>query len=170
MRNFRKFNLLFLVMIFLLAISLHGPLMAQDDLMTNTPVAEVTPEPVVTPAPVVDEPIDQPGTLVGLLNFVVGAVTGAVVTLTGTFAIIGRIKNDKPMLDLIEALGKSVPAEVTLKLNELGRSVRDAGEVIDAVTDGQPNEVGDAIEVPPMDAEYYRNKFGRSWQGEPPII
>jgi hypothetical protein len=52
----RKFNLLFLVMIFLLAISLHGPLMAQDTLVTNTPVAEVTPEPVVTPAPVVDVP------------------------------------------------------------------------------------------------------------------
>lgn len=166
MRKRNLFNLLLLVMIFLLAVSLHGPLLAQDTLVTNTPVAEVTPEPVVTPAPA-DEPADQPGTLVGLLNFVVGAVTGAVVTLTGTFAIIGRIKNDKPMLDLIEALGKSVPAEVTLKLNELGRSVRDAGEVIDAVTDGQPNEVS---EVPAMDAEYYRSKFGRSWNGEPPII
>ncbi len=29
---------------------------AQDDLLTNTPVAEVTVEPVVTPAPVVDVP------------------------------------------------------------------------------------------------------------------
>lgn len=56
----RKFNLLFLVMIFLLAISLHGPLMAQDDLLTNTPMAEVTPDPVVTPAPVVDVPADNP--------------------------------------------------------------------------------------------------------------
>lgn len=56
----RKFNLLFPVMIFLLAVSLHGPLMAQDTLVTNTPVAEVTVEPVVTPAPVVDVPADNP--------------------------------------------------------------------------------------------------------------
>lgn len=59
MRKRNLFNLLVLVMIFLLAVSLHGPLMAQDELVTNTPVAEVTPEPVVTPAPA-DEPADSP--------------------------------------------------------------------------------------------------------------
>lgn len=129
-----------LVMVALLLVFV-APAAAQDVIVTNTPALEPTVEPTL--APVVDvPPVDQPGTLAGLLNFVVGAITGAVVTLTGTFAIIGRIKNDKPLLDLIEALGKSAPADLVLKLNELGKSVRDAGEVIDVVTDGRPNVVG----------------------------
>lgn len=96
----RKFNLLFLVMIFLLAVSLHGPLLAQDELLTNTPVAEVTPEPVVTPAPVVDVPADSPFAPI-VDNFV------EIMLLVAVVILALQTKNLIPVETVDKVLGKA---------------------------------------------------------------
>lgn len=107
------------------------------------PVLAQTPPP--TPPQIIEEgseiPVDLPVDRDGfdVLEFVTGALTGAVVALGAAFGLVGRLKNDRAALDAIEWLGKSIPADTLDKINELAKNLRDAGDVIDRVTDGKPN-------------------------------
>lgn len=94
------------------------------------PTAIATPEPTPTPTP--ESGFD-------LREFLIGALVGGASVLAAVFGIIGRLKNDVAALNAIEWLGKSIPVEALDKLNELGKNLRDAGEVLDKVTDGAPN-------------------------------
>lgn len=126
MNTTRLFNTVLVVLILLL---LAVPAIAQDG-----PAAE-------TPTPLPDdsgEVVPAPG--FNLAEFLAGLVAGATGALIGVFGIVGRIKNDKAALDAIEWLGKSIPVDALDRLNELGKAMRDAGEVIDRVTDGEPND------------------------------
>ena len=76
------------------------------------------------------------------VTFLTGAVAGGAGVLIAVFGTIGRFKNDQATLNMIEWLGKSIPPEALDKLNEIGRNMRDAGDVIDRVTDGEPNDLG----------------------------
>lgn len=96
---------------------------------TDVPAVDVTPE---TPAPV-----EQPN--FNLRDFLLGIASGALVALVSMFSFIGKLKNDKVVLDALERLGNSVPADLLLKLNDLGGNMRDAGDVLVKVTDGLPN-------------------------------
>lgn len=101
------------------------------------PTAEVpVEEPVEEPAPPIEDE-EQAG--FNLISFLSGALAGTLATLGGIFGIIGRLKNDTAALNAIEWLGKSIPVDALTQLNELGRNLRDAGEVLDKVTDGLPN-------------------------------
>ena len=109
-----------------------------------------TPDPSPLPQGGEESPAEQPG--FNLLEFLSGALVGVVSTLAAVFGIVGRLKNDKATLDAIEWLGKSIPIDAMDtwldKLNEMGRNLRDAGEVIDKVTDGLPNLVQSAASRP----------------------
>lgn len=139
----RIFSLLFLVAILLMVF----PVIAQDETpaVTDEPtlVPTAVPEPtlVVTPAP---EPTPAPESGFDLREFLIGALVGTATTLAAVFGMVGRLKNDVAALNAIEWLGKSIPVEALDKLNHLGQSLRDAGEVLDKVTDGKPNVVNDA--------------------------
>lgn len=122
--------MLFVVLLF--ALLFTGSLaLAQE--VTAEPTAEATP----TPLPPVETPTEDG---FDLREFLSGIAVGAITALAAVFGIVGRLKNDKPALDAIEWLGRSVPADVLLKLNQLGSGARDAGEVLVKVTDGKPNE------------------------------
>lgn len=105
--------------------------------------AEPTVVPSPVPTPVVEPPAPTPTPEPGfnLREFLIGALAGVATSLAAVFGIIGRLKNDKPALDAIEWLGRSIPVEALDKLNELGRNLRDAGEVLDKVSDKLPNTV-----------------------------
>lgn len=128
-----------LIVSVLLVLSLALPVIAQEEtptleFATNTPApVEVTPEPTPAPDPV------APVSGFNLVEFLAGAALGAVGTLTAVFGIVGRFKNDTPLLNAIEGLTKSIPVEYVDKLNQLGRNIRDAGEVLDKITDKLPN-------------------------------
>lgn len=144
----KKFNRVLLSLFALLLLLSFSATIAQDvtdePVVTETPAATeaptVAPEPTTMPDPE-PEPIPTPEPGFSLSNFLTGVLTGASVVLASIFGLIGRMKNDKAALDAIEWLGKSVPIEALDKLGALGRNMRDAGEVIDKVTDGQPNVI-----------------------------
>lgn len=127
----------FLILLLVLSMSVT---VAQESTDEPTPTPEVTAAPTVevTPAPE-QPPVQQPG--FDLREFLLGVVTGGATVLAGVFGVIGRLKNDKPALDAIEWLGKSIPVEALDKLNELGRNMRDTGDVLVTVTDKQPNVI-----------------------------
>jgi len=102
------------------------------------PTVEVTPEPTPTPAPE-PTPVEMPGFNLG--EFALGLLSGVAVTGAAIFGFVGKLKNDKVILDALERLGNSVPADLVLKLNALGGNMRDAGDVLVKVTDGQPNVI-----------------------------
>lgn len=89
--------------------------------------------------------MEQPGFNLG--EFLLGVVSGGTGVLIAAFGLVGRLKNDKAALDAIEWLGRSVPVEALDKLNELGRNLRDAGEVLDRVTDGLPNTIPQTLAI-----------------------
>lgn len=95
------------------------------------------------PPVTVDSPVSH------LLEFVAGALTGTAVTLGAAFGLVGRLKHDQAALDAIEWLGRSIPADTLNQLNELAKNLRDAGDVIDRVTDGKPNTVEMVRASPP---------------------
>jgi len=130
--------LLLLTVLLLTVLLIAVPAIAQDE---ATPEVTETAAPNVEPAPVVEPPAPTPAPEPGfnLRDFLLGVLTGGATTLAAIFGIIGRLKNDKAALDAIEWLGKSIPIEALRELNRLGHNARDAGEVIDRVTDGLPN-------------------------------
>ncbi len=132
------------LILFILAFGLAGNVMAQETPLSSPPPNTGEVDPLPSPPPNTGE--GTPGALAGLLNFVTGALVGAAASLAGLFALVGRLKSDKAALDAIEWLGKSIPVDALDKLNEMGRNLRDAGEVLDKVTDGQPNAVIEAAE------------------------
>lgn len=156
-KTVKRMSLLGLIVLIFVALLLGGSAVAQDEVVTLEPTAFeiVTSVPVEGPVIVstaeapVDEappivvierpPAEQSGFKIG--EFLLGLASGAFVALAGVFGLVGRLKNDKTALDAIEWLGKSIPVEALDKLNNLGRTMRDAGEVLDKVTDGQVNVV-----------------------------
>lgn len=127
MNTSRLFNTAILVLLLLALLVMPVAVSAQDG-----PFTEATPLPD-------DSGVVVPSPGFSLAEFFAGLFAGAMGALIGVFGIIGRIKNDKAALDAIEWLGKSVPADVVVQLNDLGKALRDAGEVLDKVTDGKPN-------------------------------
>ena len=94
------------------------------------------------PAPV-EEPITPPSEPApfNLVHVLVSGIIGAVAGVSGVLAAVGRIKNDKATLDAIEWAGKNIPVEGLLEIiNALGRNMKDAGDVIDKISDGKPND------------------------------
>lgn len=75
----------------------------------------------------------------GVLSYILIFFSGAVAGVTAVLAAVGRLKNDTAALNAIEWLGKSIPADALTELNKLGAALRDAGDVVGKVTDGQPN-------------------------------
>lgn len=140
-----KINRVFLFLFSLALLLPFSAAIAQDvtdePLLTNTPAVTEAPTLEPTPAP---EPTPTPESGFNLREFLTGALAGVATTLAAVFGIIGRLKNDKAALDAIEWLGKSIPVEALRELNRLGQNARDAGDVIDRVTDGLPNMVSDA--------------------------
>ena len=67
----------------------------------------------------------------------VGFIGGAALVLR----TVGSIHNNPAMLNLIEGAIKSWPPETLELLNRLGVNMMDAGKVIEAVSDGEPNEL-----------------------------
>lgn len=121
----------------MIALSLLTPIASAQEstgeppaLPTAAPAVDVTPAPDVTP-------VQQPN--FNLRDFLLGIASGALVALVSMFGFIGKLKNDKVVLDALERLGNSVPADLLLKLNDLGGNMRDAGDVLVKVTDGLPN-------------------------------
>ena len=140
-----------LVTLAVMALVVIGPVWGQDGEATAvvTPDAEVT----VIPAPGDDAPdvvvIEQPGDSSGfnLWTFLGGALTGALTALGAVFGIVGRLKNDVAALNAIEWLGKSVPADTLNTINDMAQKMKDAADVMIRVTDGLPNEPGEAQRV-----------------------
>lgn len=133
-------RLITVFLVLLLALSMSVAVAQEETPDLSTPTLEATAAPTVefTPAPE-QPPVQQPG--FDLREFLLGVVTGGATVLAGVFGVIGRLKNDKAALDAIEWLGKSIPVEALDKLNLLGRNLQDAGEVLNKVTDNQPNTV-----------------------------
>ncbi len=123
-----------ILVIVMLLLALSGPTFAQDATSEPTAPAEVTPEPPVIVVP-------APAEGFNFWQFLSGVATGVLTTLATVLGLVGRLKNDTAALNSIEWLGKSVPADVLLKLNKVGTGLVDAGEVVVKVTDGLPNEV-----------------------------
>lgn len=134
----------FLVLLTVLVLLLGAvAVTAQEVTAEPDPVATVTA--VVTLSPgteTLEVVIPQPANDAtgGILSVILGAIVGAASVLAGLLGIVGRLRNDKAALDAIEWLGKSIPETALEKFNELGRSLGEAGEVLEMVTDGLPNE------------------------------
>lgn len=137
-----KINRIVLSLLLILGLVSTIPVIAQDELtpeVTETASPTIEPAPVETPAPE-PEPTPQPN--FDLIEFLAGAALGAVGTLTAVFGIVGRFKNDTALLNAIEGLTRSIPADTLDKLTDLGRTIRDAGEVLEKITDRLPNDAG----------------------------
>lgn len=126
------------LVVLLVLLVMVSAVMGQSTPEVSPPTAVATD--VVTP-PVEDGPpvvVEQPGFNVS--GFLMGVLAGVAGALATVFGIIGKLKDDTAALNAIEWLGKSIPESALTTLNDLGQKMRDAGEVIDLVTDGKPNE------------------------------
>ena len=137
MRVMRKRMVQSVVVLVMLALLIVGPALGQASTQEAEPPVVVTDIPTDDgPPPVV---VEQPDGF-NVVEFLTGALVGTAATLATVFGIIGRLKNDQAALDAIEWLGSSIPADALEQINQLGKSLRDAGEVIDRVSDGLPND------------------------------
>lgn len=129
-----RFSIPFVMFLLALALIMPTVVMAQDMTVEPTPVETPVPE-----QPPVEEP-DAPG--FNLFTFLGGVAVGTLTALGAVFGLIGRLKNDLAAMNAIEWAGKNIPVEGLVEvINAMGRNMRDAGEVIDKVTDGLPNTV-----------------------------
>jgi hypothetical protein len=131
---------LILLLILIIALALPFAVLAQDPDATPEPGAALVVVATAAPVPAPDGSAPS-GILVYILTFFSGALVG----VTAVLSTVGRLKNDAAALNAIEWLGKSVPADVVLKLNLLGKSLQSAGDVVVKVTDGQPNDSPPAV-------------------------
>lgn len=86
---------------------------------------------------------DEPSFWRGIVTYLLGAASGVIATVTGVLTLVSRFKGNDEALAAIEWLGRSVPESALTQLNELGRTMRDAGEVLESVSDGKPNSPPD---------------------------
>lgn len=139
LRYFRSFalQLTLLAIIFLLVIG--GPMVvfAQDDIHLPSPVQQV------------DEPATVAGdnvivnTWAAITGLVMSFLAGGIVGIAGIGILMNRLKNDQATLNAIEGLVTSAPPAVMEFLQELVRTGRVTLDVIDTVSDGQPNIVAE---------------------------
>lgn len=150
--------------------------------MQDTPTAEgeptadvvtATPDPLVTPVPPIDVTppvVLQPGEIaVNLASILLGLVV-AFIGGMGAFTLLGgltNVRNDKATLDAIEKLANSLPVEALDKFLEIGKVMQRLGEIIETVTDRQPNVVTPAVREAIM-SEVARQSGAQS--GFPPHV
>jgi len=162
MRTFRRLIIAILILMLGVGVFAVG---AQDDLLTNTPEAEVTVEPVVTPAPVVDvPPVDSP--LKPITDNLV-----EIVLLVAVVILALQTKNLIPVDTVDKVLSKAFQyaKEVTGKTstplddNVVGIVEEVVRRIIrDELAKGD-EAIETSVDVPAMDSEFYRSKFGRGW-------
>lgn len=162
MREFRGLIIAILILSLGMGVFAVG---AQDDLLTNTPAAEVTVEPVVTPAPVVDvPPAENP----------FAPITDNLMEIILTFAVVVLALQNKNLIpvEIVEkVLGKAFgyAKEVTTKIpgeldDQIVKIIEDAARRIirDELAKGD-DAIETSVDVPAIDSEFYRSKFGRGW-------
>lgn len=116
-----------------------------DESPTDEPPATLVPVPTVDPNDPAQNPGAPGGTLTTIVQFLVGALVGALTMLIGMLSVISRLKDDavaKTTIErLIDGLANSFPAAAPLKplINEAGKEMQSAGTVLEQVTDGKPN-------------------------------
>lgn len=154
---------LWLIMTILCFVLLSGSVLAQDELVTNTPSAEVTVEPVVTPAPVVDVP-PAGGPFEPITSNLI-----EIVLLVAVVILALQTKNLIPVETVDKVLGKAFQyaKEVTSKTdtplddNVVGIVEEVVRRIIrDELAKSGEAKIETALEgTPPMDSDYWRRKF-----------
>ena len=133
----RHFILTFFVLIFFVVIA-----RAQDAPVTIVPYGEATPTAEIAAQPTPIVLVSAQATETSLWQVVIGMfvafLSGGGFTLAGVWAVIRYVKDNKPMLALIEGLANSQPVERRALVYEFGKALGDAAEVVKEVTDGVP--------------------------------
>lgn len=128
----------------LLALTFAFPAIAQET-VEPAPTVEVTPDVTevapVEPAPEPEQPPQDESIWAGLARYGLAVLAGIGIGVTTALGIVSRIKNDKATLDAIEWAGRNISPEAIAEIRKLAMLLRDAGEVIDKVTDGKENVV-----------------------------
>ena len=75
--------------------------------------------------------------LVGLVS---AFLAGGIVGVAGLSMFIGRVRNDALLKDSIEKLAISLPPDTLYQVRQFVQVWREAGSLLDEVTDGKPNK------------------------------
>lgn len=133
--------------ILVLLLTMTPLLIAQEDETPESTPAVTTPVEITQPEATAPQPVESAsetvsisfgiiGILIGIGGFGAGAMTGGL----GVLAFINRARQNVDLQDMTEKLFLSLPPDALKFMQTLAVGTRDSGELLVAVTDGQPNK------------------------------